>query len=103
MTASPPRGTSRRTACAVAIAAALFTLVTGCSAGTGGHGPAASSVSAPVSATAAVRAVLRFDGHTVGITLTDTAASRDLAARLPLACTSAKRGDRRRPGDWRTS
>jgi hypothetical protein len=69
----------------VVFVAALFIVVTACSAGTGSNGR---SSTVPGSASAAtlpaVQVVLRFDDRAVGIRLTDTAASRELAARLPL-------------------
>ena len=78
------RLTSRRAAGA-ALAAVLFTVVAGCSAGTGTTDPAAAvAVSSSPPRGPAPRVVLQFGDHAVPVTLADTATSRDLAARLPL-------------------
>jgi hypothetical protein len=78
------RLTSRYAAVA-ALAAAVFTVVAGCSAGTGTADPAATvAVSSSPSTGHAARVVLQFGDHAVLVTLADTATSRELAARLPL-------------------
>jgi hypothetical protein len=80
-----PRRLSSRRAASAALAAALFTVVTGCSVGTGTTDPAATvTVSSSTSTVHAARVVLQFGDHTVPVTLADTATSRDFAARLPL-------------------
>jgi hypothetical protein len=75
---------SRRAAVA-ALVAALFTVVTGCSVGTGTTDRTATvPVSSSPTTGPAARVVLQFGDHAVPVTMADSATSRELAARLPL-------------------
>src|SRR4029453_19104950 len=74
----------RRRATAAALAAVLVAGMTGCATGTDSAAvPASSSVTS--NAAPPMPVVLRVGDHTVAATLTDTSASRQFAAMLPLS------------------
>jgi hypothetical protein len=75
----------RRRAAGAALAAVLVAVMTGCATGNASPTPPASSSSVSPSAALPMPVLQRIGDHTIAATLTDTPASRQFAAMLPLS------------------